>query len=633
MTSKIHDGHECWDLPTNAVGKTPSGMRWRHLFIAAGAGSVCGLVLWARGVTLGSSISLLHHAVSPVLFWIAQRTWTDWSWFAAASFLLIVILDVLQCRALPTAETQALPSWFSRRRVALNLMRFLLIAAVGGSVFGWILWLRTVSAGVRIYILRQGVSSVLSGAAQRTWFQWLIDLDLSSFAAAIFLLVVLRFLGYGFDHCVLAPRRAGFWSRAHGRYLFTEEWSRLILRLGLIGTLISFIFAALTLIGEQQESDKIFLLLCAALFGILVGCVFTFVVMPALEKLNAMAMGRHLITIEQQAAPEEQLLLETMVSLNLELVAFARNAHLMNDTLAGAQQIVQATDGATKAIAGVKPQFDALNITLTAMAENVGTVARGLSQVVTKLDATTEKLNASNEGLEKLPAAFTAVLGPIGPALKAWSEVAETTRRTEEELAAVAKGIQQPIGLLAEIARRFQPILQQVALFAVRASEERVDETMHLGQLTNAFATLSQRLESFSKALEKREQEAMTSEQVSKRFYEDVKLKVEAQDRSIAEHSVDLQTVLEKLEDQFAKLGTTLGELKNAQTSQRTALQELRRRTRALAAQVKSALKRAAKPIRAENRRSWVFGLFRNNHSGNHAPTSGSDHTPVKEGQ
>ena len=382
-----------------------------------------------------------------------------------------------------------------------------------------------------------------------------------------------------------------------------------------------------------QSSDKIFLLLCAALFGILVGCVFTFVVMPALEMLNGMAMGRHLITIEEQAAPEEQHLLETMVSLNRELEAFAKNAHTLNDTLAGAQQIIQATERATEAIAGVKPQFDTLNVTLTAMAENVGTVAKGLSEVVTKLDATTEKLKATNEKLEELPAAFKAALDPIGPALKVWSEVGETTRRTEEELSAVAKCIQQPIGLLAEIARRFQPILQQVALFAARASEERVDETVHLVQLKNAFATLSQRLECLSKALEKREQKATTSEEVSKRFYEDVKLKVEAQDRSIAKHSVDLQTVLDRLEEKFAKLGTTLAEIKNEQTSQRTAVEDLRKRTLELGAQVKSAVKRAAKPIRAENRRSWGFGLFGPNHRGNHAPTSDSDHTPTKEGR
>jgi hypothetical protein len=601
------------------------------------------------------------------------------------------LIDGYECWDLPTDEARATPSFFSKRRLSLNLMRLLLIAAIPGTVFGWILWLRTVRAGISIYILREGVSSVLTGTAHRSWFQWLVDLDLSSFAAAIFLLVMLRFVVCGFRHCVLAPRRAGFWSRAHGRYLFSEEWSRLILRLGLIGTLVSFIFAALTLIGDKenqssagsetqavhkestagptaavydaeigqestneparrsdglspgasgdqvsarkttQSSDKIFLLLCAALFGILVGCVLAFVVMPLLEKLNGIGMGRHLIAFREQAAPEEEQLLHSMVFLNQELEAFARNAHTLNETLAGAQRIIQATERATDSMAGVKSQFDTLNGTLTAMTENVGTVAKGLSAVVTKLDVTTERLKASNENLEQLPAAFNAALAPIGPALKAWSEVGETTRRSEEELLAVAKCIQQPIGLLAEIARRFQPILQQVALFAARASEERGDETAHLVQLKDAFAGLSRRLETFSKALEKRERDAMSSEEVSKRFYEDVVLKVEAQDQSIAEHSIGMQTVLETLEEKFAKLGTTLAEIKAEQRSQRTAVEELRKKTLELGAQVKSAAKRAAKPTRAENGRSWGFRLFGLDHTGNHAPTSDRNAAPAKD--
>jgi ABC-type transporter Mla subunit MlaD len=699
MTSRNFDRHESWKLPTEDPGETPSWIRRRHIPIAAVGGLICVLILWRRGWTPGASISWLHQAIAPVLYLGTTWTLSEWSWLAGATFLLVVLLDVIQCRALATDGTRTTPPLLSRRRVALNLMRFLLIAAVNGAIFGWILWLRTVRAGVDIYILRQGVSPVLSGTAQRTWVQWLIDLDLSSFAAAIYLLVVLRFLLYGFSHCVLAPRRAGFWTRAHGRYLFSEGWSRLILQLGLIGNLISFIFAALTLIGAPQEpgaaaattavvqaesalsapqpateagadagtdtgpedaelaalsseesapvanegqdspgttrqsSDKMFLLLCAALFGLLVACVLTFVVMPALEWLNGMAMGRHLIKNEEQAAPEEQLVRESVASLNQEVDAIARSAHTLTDTLAGAQQLIQATQGATEAVAGVEQRFDNLDATLTAMAENVGTVARGLSGVVTKLDATADKLKVGNENLEALRAAFKAALDASGPALKAWGEVADATRVTEGELAAVARCIQQPIGLLAQIVCRFEPLLRQVALFAARASEERADETKHLRHLKDAFDTLSQRLDRFSRALEQRERQAATSEALSQQFFEEVKLKVEAQDRSIAAHAADLPTVLERLEANFAPLGTALREIKSEQRRQRAAIKDLRVRTRALGAQVKSVTKRAAKPNRAENHSRWAFSLFGRNHTGNHTPSSGSDHTPTTEGQ
>lgn len=237
------------------------------------------------------------------------------------------------------------------RKVAFYVLAMLAVIACAGAVYFWYLWVVTARTCVDTYILRNTTSALLDPGKAKSLQDYLSGLDISSFSALILALLFTRLAIGGIRHTLLTRRRAGkgYFVHAYHRILFPEGFESLCIRLGLLGTLLSFLLAAISLMGvsgpttdvggttlesqaaavsrevtpgnetpdvitappnatssTSQLSGQMFLLLCASLVSTFVGTGTSFVVTPSLNWLNDRAVGRHQIRqIDEESAAED----------------------------------------------------------------------------------------------------------------------------------------------------------------------------------------------------------------------------------------------------------------------------------------------------------------------------------------
>ncbi len=237
---------------------------------------------------------------------------------------------------LTVAERQSLAR---SRKVAFGALAACSVLAIVGAIYFWYLWCLTAKTCVDTYIRKTSESSIIHPELAVSWQDKLIGLDISSFSALTLALLFTR-LAYGGTRNTLRFFQRDGWSyfgRAYHSVLFTEGFETLCVRFGLLGTLLSFLLAAVAQMsassvdptrapgatvaqvtgsiaqGAQDSqaavkeiakadealsatgelSEDIFLLLCASLVSTFVGTGVAYTVTPSLNWLNERAIGLH----------------------------------------------------------------------------------------------------------------------------------------------------------------------------------------------------------------------------------------------------------------------------------------------------------------------------------------------------
>ena len=243
-------------------------------------------------------------------------------------------------------------TWARSRRVAFGVLAALSVAASAAAIYFWYLWVLTAQACIDAYIYETATPRLLSGEQNSGFQERFIALDISSFSAMILALLFTRLAYVGGRNTIryYLRDRKSYFERAYHSVLFTEGFDSLCIRLGLLGTLLSFLLAAISQMGDTSNvtpaprfstlesqvaaiaeetgeaasasrsgdepveetlttsrlSENMFLLLCASLVSTFVGTGVAYVVTPSLNWLNDRAVGRHqTLQVDMQAVAEE----------------------------------------------------------------------------------------------------------------------------------------------------------------------------------------------------------------------------------------------------------------------------------------------------------------------------------------
>ena len=140
------------------------------------------------------------------------------------------------------------------RKVAFCVLAVCAVLACVGAVYFWYLWFLTAKTCIDTYILKTAQSIIIHPELADSWQSKLIGLDISSFSALTLALLFTR-LGYvGSRNTIRYFRRDGwaYFGRAYHSVLFTEGFETLCVRFGLLGTLLSFLLAAVSQLSSAS---------------------------------------------------------------------------------------------------------------------------------------------------------------------------------------------------------------------------------------------------------------------------------------------------------------------------------------------------------------------------------------------
>ncbi len=225
------------------------------------------------------------------------------------------------------------------RAVAFYAIAVSSVAACVAAVYFWHLWVATARTCVNTYILRTTASALIEPGKAESLRDYLAGLDISSFSALILALLFTRLAVTGIKNTIVNLYRDGtsYFDHAYHGILFPITFEQLCIRLGLLGTLLSFLLAAISQMGDaspatsaastvtlqrqvenisregashrevatgdssvssravttSELSGQMFLLLCASLVSTFVGTGAAYIVTPSLNWVHDRAVGRH----------------------------------------------------------------------------------------------------------------------------------------------------------------------------------------------------------------------------------------------------------------------------------------------------------------------------------------------------
>ena len=430
----------------------------------------------------------------------------------------------------------------ARPRVSLLLvwvMALFGIIAFFGSVW---LWRATALAMWHTFIASHHGADLFAFRPDASWQEIFVHLDLSTFTSIICVLLTFFVMVRGGWLAFLPRRDRSFWSRAYFHRVFPARTGTLAVRLGLIGTLLSFVLAALTMIRDlqntapradapgppvaqpvrvtagdkatrradilarpeiatvndaggrrEQTSQRIFLLLCASLIHTLAGCVAAYMIIPSIEGVNALAMGRHLAQREPVPEPEDALR-----GLAAVIEQITQVTKLLGDAAA---MLKHAADSAG-AFSKLGDQLQILVTATQKTSDGLGQSATTLSNVGTKLGDVAAALDTSCQHLKEMPESFDRPIGALGAAANNLGKLAEMAAQAQNELAGAANAVRGPTEVMVGVFRSLLALLknQLPSLIAMQtAKNEDLKKTRdafdllarRLGELTDRFEKLS----------------------------------------------------------------------------------------------------------------------------------------------
>jgi len=473
------------------------------------------------------------------------------------------------------------------RRIAFRLLLGGSLVACIASVYCWYLWGVTAHACVEIYIRQRQESLLLAPDNTKTWQDYFSGLDISSFSALILAFFFTRLAYAGIRNTLWKRHKDGeaYYDHAYDAVLFPEHFELLCIRFGLLGTLLSFLLAAISqmsdpvtrapshqpvtlarsleAIAEESASDdgrpeatsgaetstspssrktppndkladNMFLLLCASLVSTFVGTLIAYMALPPLNWLNDRATGMHQRGLTDEEATTEE---------------FFRQLDRTSQRLAEFESATTALSGTA---AGVI-QFQ------TAAAE----ASENFSEMAHLLTEATELFEASNKHTEKLTKCMDAFEGqssrislqlhdfarelqdPLDRMFKAAGAVQESAiagSSTYKELRLLAEAMRDPLDKINSSSHITWKLLKEVrdSLSLLASSEEK--QTTRIVVVTDLFAGITTILSEF---LEKTDS-----------FLKDQR-REQSGDRSMHAAIVTMRQQLSEITDQVSELKGT----------------------------------------------------------------------------
>ncbi len=423
---------------------------------------------------------------------------------------------------LTAAESQTLVA--SRKAAFFVLAACALLASVG-AVYFWYLWVLTAKSCIETYILKTAPPLILQSTSATSPQDMFIQLDISSFSALILAVFLTRLAYGGVRNTIRFFHRDGrsYFARAYRSVLFTEGFETLCVRFGLLGTLLSFLLAAVTQLspvattpatpqgqsmaevtdaiaqdpsgsagtaGEisaqesgspapSEESEYIFLLLCASLVSTFVGTGVAYAITPSLNWLNERAVGLHQMgQVDGEFVADEFFRQITRTSRRLaqfetttvKLAAAAEHISSFEVSVGtAAGKLVELTAGLERAV----QTFDVSTQT-----------GRQLSKKLDQLESMSDRMSTL---LDRLPERLNDPLKNMSLMAKEFRDAAisgETAFRELKEVAASARG---PLTETTNRTNTTWQMLREVqeSLRELAKSEER--QTSEVSKLVQAF--------------------------------------------------------------------------------------------------------------------------------------------------
>ncbi len=426
------------------------------------------------------------------------------------------------------------------RKVAFGVLAVVAVVACALAVCFWYLWITTVRTCIDTYILHNTTSALLDPDKAKSLQDYLSGLDISSFSALILALLFTRMAIVGVRNTLLNLHRDGesYFARAYQRVLFPEVFESLCIRLGLLGTLLSFLLAAISQMGnvsvagpvdhvptlEQQVavvsseltedgepkpansmpvrgakttsqlSSQMFLLLCASLVSTFVGTGVAYVVTPSLNWLNDRAVGRHQVHQSDPAFAAEEFFRQIdrtsqrLSQFEKTTVKIAESAeHISNFE----RNIASASKGLADLLNGIEKTihlFEVSNHNGQQLAEKLEHVEELSDRLCRLLRQIPDKLNSPLENVSKTAIRFQEATLSGKAAFSELKEAAETAR-----------------GSLAETEHRTNVnwrMLKEVRDALRELAESENMQTSQIAGLTSGVEHLGGSLESLIKEVE-----------------------------------------------------------------------------------------------------------------------------------
>jgi methyl-accepting chemotaxis protein len=335
---------------------------------------------------------------------------------------------------LTAAEGQSLAR---SRKVAFCVLTACAVLAIGGAVYFWYLWFLTAKTCIDTYIVKSAESIIIHPGLATSWQDYLVGLDISSFSALTLALLFTRLAYLGSRNTIWYFRRDGwaYFGRAYHSVLFTEGFETLCVRFGLLGTLLSFLLAAVAQMSSEsaaeyrapdnngtsvtkviaqepggsknvlgdlaaeakdvsttdQLSSEIFLLLCASLVSTFVGTGVAYMVTPSFNWINERALGLHQLgQADATFAAEEFFRQVTRTSQRL--------AQFETTTV----RLAQAADSISHFDVNVATTAKRLGDLIASFEGRVGTTAKKLTELIGGLERTVQTLDVSTHTSKQL---------------------------------------------------------------------------------------------------------------------------------------------------------------------------------------------------------------------------------------
>ncbi len=140
------------------------------------------------------------------------------------------------------------------RRLAFHALALIAVAACLLSVYWWYLWGVTVRVCLRTYVLQQQDSLLLKPGTADSWQEFFSGLDISSFSALILAFLFTRLAYSGVKNTLWKRYNDGkaYEDYAYDTVLFPPQFESLCIRFGLLGTLLSFLLAAVSQMSHLE---------------------------------------------------------------------------------------------------------------------------------------------------------------------------------------------------------------------------------------------------------------------------------------------------------------------------------------------------------------------------------------------
>ena len=426
------------------------------------------------------------------------------------------------------------------RRIAFHTLALIGIAASLLSLYWWYLWFITVRICVRTYVLQQQDSILLTPGEANSWQKLFSGLDISSFSALILACFFTRLAHFGIKNTLWRKYKDGvaYMDHAYLSVLFPPQFEAVYIRFGLLGTLLSFLLAAVSQMshletsvsatrgsvleqrveeivkdtqphadgtsldapgtnntsvnrGRQistgQLSGKVFLLLCASLVSTFVGTFVSYVLIPPLNRLNDCAVGMlQRSPIDEEATADEFLRQLDRTSRRLgdfekatsSLTAAANNVQCFE---ASAQEASEKLDDMLKLLDRTTALFQTSN-------DKMEFTGKKLSKTESQNNHILKNIAQFSEKLEQ-------PLGLMSSAAARIEKASIAENHAFLELQSLSSSIKDPVALVGKFSTNMWTVLNEVRNSLQLLAKEEMNKSEVVINMADSFTTLNSALE------------------------------------------------------------------------------------------------------------------------------------------